>query len=182
MPGPRLGLQLKAIGPAPLRPRVAPPHRLHEGVTSFGIGYGTFILAHTPARGFLDAEVQGTRNPSDAAVRRWSPSTAWKRLASKRLECVQLAGAVVMHKRFESGSKLRALQTLRAIRLRTGMSALRNQCGGPEGTHDNSPALQCWGKGASRKHLSPGGTAEAWASRMRLAPRQPSLRDSADPS
>src|ERR1039457_7669141 len=97
-------------------------------------------------------------------------------------KCDQLAGAVVMHKRFESGSKLRALQTLRAIRLRTGMSALRNQCGCPEGTHDNSPALQCWGEGASRKYLSPGGTAEACASRMRLAPNQPSLRDSADPS
>src|ERR1022692_1132979 len=60
---------------------VAPPHRLHEGVTSLGIGYGTFILDHTPVRGFLGAEVQWTRNPSDAAVRRWSPSTAWKKLS-----------------------------------------------------------------------------------------------------
>src|ERR1035441_7819822 len=84
MPGPRLGLQLKAIGPAPLRPRVAPPHRLPKGVTSLGIGYGTFVLDHNPVRGFLDAEVQWTRNPSDAAVRRSSPSTAWKKLASKR--------------------------------------------------------------------------------------------------
>src|ERR1039457_4526409 len=97
-------------------------------------------------------------------------------------KCDQLAGAVAMHKRFESGSKLRALQTLRAGRLRTGMSALRNQCGCPEGTHGNSPALQCWGEGASRKYLSPGGTDEACASPMRLAPNQPSLRDSADPS
>src|ERR1035438_6621457 len=97
-------------------------------------------------------------------------------------ECAQLAGAFLRWRRFESGSKLRALQTLRAIRLRTGMSPLRTQCGCPEGTHDNSPALQCWGEGASRKYLSPGGTAEACASRMRLAPNQPSLRDSADPS
>jgi hypothetical protein len=36
---------------------------------------------------------------------------------AKRLECVQLAGAVVRHGRFESGSELHALQTLRAIRL-----------------------------------------------------------------
>src|ERR1035438_337612 len=129
MPGSRFCLHLDALGPAPLSTSVDHPHRLPEGVTSRGIGYGTFILDPTPVRGFLDAEVQWTRNPSDAAVRRWSPSTAWK----KRGACVQLAGAVVMHKRFESGSKLRALQTLRAIRLRTGMSALRNQCGCPEG-------------------------------------------------
>ena len=32
-------------------------HRLHEGVTSLEIGYGTFILDHTLVRGFLDAEV-----------------------------------------------------------------------------------------------------------------------------
>src|ERR1039457_1003505 len=158
------------------------PYCLHEGVTPLGIGYGTFILDPAPVRGFLDAEVQWTRSPSDAAVRRWSPSTAWKKLASKRLECVQLAGAFLRWRWLESGTKLRALQTLRAIRLPTGMSALRNQCGCPEGTHDNSPALQCWGEGASRKYLSPGGTAEACASRMRLAPKQPSLRDSADPS
>src|ERR1035441_4628970 len=44
---------------------VDPPHRLPEGVTSLGIGYGTFIPDHTPVRGFLDAEVQWTRNPSD---------------------------------------------------------------------------------------------------------------------
>ena len=62
-------------------------HRSHEGVTSLGIGYGTFILDHTPFRGFPDAEVQWTRNPSDAAVRRWSPSTAWKKLATKRGAC-----------------------------------------------------------------------------------------------
>ena len=62
-------------------------HRLHEGVTSLEIGYGTFILDHTLVRGFLDAVVQWTRNPSDAAVRRWSPSTAWKKLASKRGAC-----------------------------------------------------------------------------------------------
>src|ERR1017187_2987254 len=97
-------------------------------------------------------------------------------------KCVQLAGALERCRAPESGSKLRALQTLRAGRLRTGMSALRNQCGCPEGTHDNSPALQCWGEGASRKHLSPGGTAEACASRMRLAPKQPYLPDSAEPS
>src|ERR1017187_9509529 len=66
---------------------IAYPHRLPEGVTSLGIGYGTFILDHTPVRGFLDAEVQWTRNPSDAAVRRWSPSTARKKLASKRRTC-----------------------------------------------------------------------------------------------
>ena len=48
--------------------RVAPPPCLPEGVTSLGIGYGAFILDHTPVRGFLDAEVQWTRNPSDAAA------------------------------------------------------------------------------------------------------------------
>jgi hypothetical protein len=37
---------------------------------------------------------------------------------AKRLECAQLAGAVVRQGGFESGSKLHALQTLRAIRLR----------------------------------------------------------------
>src|ERR1019366_2226639 len=72
---------------APLTSVVDHRHRPHEGVTSLGIGYGTFILDHPPVRGFLDAEVQWTRNPSDATVRRWSPSTAWKKLASKRLEC-----------------------------------------------------------------------------------------------
>ena len=44
------------------------PHRLPEGVTALGIGYGTFILDPTAVRGFLDAEVQWTRNPSDAAA------------------------------------------------------------------------------------------------------------------
>src|ERR1035438_4190831 len=63
------------------------PHHSHEGVTSLGVGYGTFILDPTPVRGFLGAEVQWTRNPSDAAVRRWSPSTAWEKLASKRGAC-----------------------------------------------------------------------------------------------
>jgi hypothetical protein len=66
---------------------VDPPHRLREGLTYLGIGYGTFILDPTPFRGFLDAEVQWTRNPSDAAVRRWSHSTAWKKLASKHRAC-----------------------------------------------------------------------------------------------
>ena len=75
------------VGAGRLRCDVDPPHRLPEGVTSFGIGYGTFVLDHNPIRGFLDAEVQWTRNPSDAAVRRWSPSTAWKKLASKRDAC-----------------------------------------------------------------------------------------------
>src|ERR1035437_1920809 len=42
---------------------------------------------------------------------------------AKRLECVQLAGAVVRHGRPESGSKLHALQTLRAIRLRLRRAA-----------------------------------------------------------
>ena|ERR1035437_153513 len=37
---------------------------------------------------------------------------------AKRLECVQLAGAVVRRGWFKSGSKLHALQTLRAVRLR----------------------------------------------------------------
>ena len=47
---------------------VDPPRRLPEGVTSLGIGYGTFILDPAPVRGFLGAEVQWTRNPSDAAA------------------------------------------------------------------------------------------------------------------
>jgi hypothetical protein len=34
---------------------------------------------------------------------------------AKRLECVQLAGAFVKRDRAQSGSKLHALQTLRAI-------------------------------------------------------------------
>src|ERR1039457_3220855 len=46
-----------ACGAGWLRCVVAPPHCLHEGVTYLGIGYGTFILDHTPVRGFLDAEV-----------------------------------------------------------------------------------------------------------------------------
>ena len=105
------------------------PHRSHEGVTSLGIGYGTFILDHTPVRGFLDAEVQHhSAQPRRAAANRHA----------KRLECDQHAGAVVRRGWLESGNKLHALQTLRAGRLRTGMSALRNQCGCPEGTHDNS--------------------------------------------
>src|ERR1035437_7355681 len=73
--------------PESLSSVVDPPHRLPEGVTSLGIGYGTFILDHLPVRGFLDAEVQWTRNPSDAAVRRWNPSTAWEKLASRRDAC-----------------------------------------------------------------------------------------------
>ena len=44
------------------------PHRVHGGVASLVIGYGTFILDHPPVRGFLGAEVQWTRNPSDAAA------------------------------------------------------------------------------------------------------------------
>jgi hypothetical protein len=68
MPVLRLGLHFSIIGPACLSRVVAPPHRLPEGVTYLGIGYGTFILDPTPVRGFLDAEVQWTRNPSDAAA------------------------------------------------------------------------------------------------------------------
>jgi|ERR1035441_2774479 hypothetical protein len=78
---------LDALGPPCLTATVDHPHRLHKGVMPLGIGYGTFVLDHTAVRGFLDAEVQWTRNPSDAAVRRWSPSTAWKKLASKRGAC-----------------------------------------------------------------------------------------------
>src|ERR1017187_9796574 len=42
----------------------------------------------------------------------------WMNCHAKRLECVQLAGAVVRRWWSESGSKLHALQTLRAVRLR----------------------------------------------------------------
>src|ERR1035441_4338401 len=42
----------------------------------------------------------------------------WMDCHAKRLECVQLAGAVVRRWWSVSGSKLRALQTLRAVRLR----------------------------------------------------------------
>ena len=42
----------------------------------------------------------------------------WMNCHAKRLECVQLAGAVIRQGRFESGSKLHALQTLHAVRLR----------------------------------------------------------------
>ena len=42
----------------------------------------------------------------------------WMNYHAKRLECVQLAGAVVRQDSFKSGSKLHALQTLRAVRLR----------------------------------------------------------------
>ena len=58
---------LVAAGPRRSRTSLR-AHRSPEGVTSLGIGYGTFILDHTPVRGFLDAEVQWTRNPSDAAA------------------------------------------------------------------------------------------------------------------
>src|ERR1035441_1107289 len=101
MPGSRFSSHPDIFGPAPLSTGVAPPHRLPEGVTSLGIGYGTFILDHTPVRGFLDAEVQWTRNPSDAAVRRWSPSTAWKKLSrceQKRTAVVSKGGQFVVSK------------------------------------------------------------------------------------
>ena len=39
---------------------------------------------------------------------------------AKRMECVQLAGAFERCRAPESGSKLHALQTLRAVRLRPG--------------------------------------------------------------
>jgi hypothetical protein len=39
---------------------------------------------------------------------------------AKRLECVQLAGAVVSKEWLKSGSKLLALQTLRVVRLQLG--------------------------------------------------------------
>jgi hypothetical protein len=42
----------------------------------------------------------------------------WMNCHAKRMECVQLAGAVVKRGRLKSGSKLHALQTLRAVRLR----------------------------------------------------------------
>ena len=46
-----------ARSPSRLIRSVDHPHRLPEGVTSLVIGYGTFILDHTPVRGLLDAEV-----------------------------------------------------------------------------------------------------------------------------
>src|ERR1035438_9528132 len=39
----------------------------------------------------------------------------WMNCHAKRLECDQLAGAVLRWRRLESGSKLHALQTLRAV-------------------------------------------------------------------
>src|ERR1035437_6528157 len=44
---------------------------------------------------------------------------------AKRLECVPLAGAVARQGWFESGSKLRAFQTLRAVRWQRRQSAWR---------------------------------------------------------
>ena len=41
----------------------------------------------------------------------------WMNCHAKRMECVQLAGAVGRRGWCESGSKLRAVQTLRAVRL-----------------------------------------------------------------
>jgi hypothetical protein len=49
---------------------------------------------------------------------RFNAGLLWMNWHAKRLECVQLAGAVVRRGWFESGSKLHALQTLRAVRLR----------------------------------------------------------------
>src|ERR1035438_231680 len=40
----------------------------------------------------------------------------WTDCHAKRLECDQLAGAVLRWRRLESGSKLHALQTLRAVK------------------------------------------------------------------
>src|ERR1035438_3120859 len=48
----------------------------------------------------------------------------WMNCHAKRLECVQLAGAVVRRGWSESGSKLHALQTLRAVRLRLRRAVL----------------------------------------------------------
>ena len=54
-----------------------------------------------------------------AQLKQSDSSRGWRRAAepqpngAKRLECVQLAGAVARRGSFESGSKLRALQTLR---------------------------------------------------------------------
>ena len=57
----RDSLTLRSVGAqfpaAAAQFRVAPPPCLPEGVTSLGIGYGAFILDHTPVRGFFDAEV-----------------------------------------------------------------------------------------------------------------------------
>ena len=57
--------------------------------------------------------------------------------------CVQLAGAVTRRRKLESGSKLRALQTLRAVRLRLCITPLLSGCdvGNPqrhEVTHGRS--------------------------------------------
>jgi hypothetical protein len=57
---------------------------------------------------------------------------------AKRLECVQLAGAVGRRRRCESGSKLRALQTLRvAVRhyRQVGITSGINRVLGLAGTH-----------------------------------------------
>src|ERR1017187_4783807 len=50
----------------------------------------------------------------------------WTDYHAKRLECVQLAGAVIRRGCFESGGKLHALQTLRAVRLRLWRAALHS--------------------------------------------------------
>ena len=54
----------------------------------------------------------------------------WMNYHSKRMECVQLAGAVIRQRRLESGSKLPALQTLRAAK--AGATPLA-KFPGPEG-------------------------------------------------
>src|ERR1039458_5228621 len=72
-------LHSRALYGASLSFCVDHPHRLPEGVTSLGIGYGTFVLDPAPVRGFLDAEVQWTRNPSDAAVQASSLLTQQRR-------------------------------------------------------------------------------------------------------
>jgi hypothetical protein len=75
-----------------------------------GFGYPSYYPGR-PAQGVLTAR-QKTR------------IILWMNCHAKRLECVQLAGAVVRRGGFESGSKLHALQTLRAVRLRLCRAAL----------------------------------------------------------
>ena len=71
------------------------------------------IMDGSNERGGADARGQdralGVCGPKYADVREDGHSGN-----AKRLECVQLAGAIVKRRRAESGSKLHALQTLRA--------------------------------------------------------------------
>src|ERR1035437_6121632 len=79
------------------------------------------VLAQTWSRGLSGNNSTQPQLDADrdavVVVVRMLRGLLWANFHAKRLECVQLAGAVVIPGCFESGSKLHPLQTLRAARL-----------------------------------------------------------------